>query len=256
MNSLIVIPSRYESSRFPGKPLRKIAGVSLIERVYRQCESSNADDIIVATDDQRIFNHVTDFGGNAVMTSVKLTNGTERVIEACEQIIDENDEYDVIINVQGDEPLIDPEDINRIIDMFDQEETDIATLISRITTNEELFDHNVVKAVVTDFEDGIADALYFSRSPIPYQRDTPESEWLDKNAYFRHVGLYGFSAEALASIKWLKESDLEKAEKLEQLRWLQNHFVVSVSRTTNKPLGVDTPEDVVVVEKVLKSTTS
>jgi len=256
MNSLIVIPSRYESTRFPGKPLHKIAGVSLIERVYRQCERSKADDIIVATDDQRIFDHVTDFGGNALMTSAKLTNGTERVIEACEQIIDENDEYDVIINVQGDEPLIDPKDINRIVDMFDEEETDIATLISEIKSSEELFDHNVVKAVVTDFEDGVADALYFSRSPIPYQRDMDESKWLENNTYYRHIGLYGFSAEALASIKWLKESELEKAEKLEQLRWLQNHFVVSVARTKNKPLGVDTPEDVDVVEKVLKSTAS
>jgi 3-deoxy-manno-octulosonate cytidylyltransferase (CMP-KDO synthetase) len=253
MTSLVIIPARFESSRFPGKPLAEIAGKSLIQRVYEQVELSDADDIIVATDDQRIFDHVEKFDGNVVLTSISHQNGTSRIIEAFELAAEMDDEYDLIINVQGDEPLIDPKDINQLIDIFENEETDVVTLAREIKSSEDLHNPNVVKVVLSEFEDGVADALYFSRSAIPYQRDAEASEWIKNHKYYQHIGIYGFSPEALESIKWTEESPLERAEKLEQLRWLQKHFVVSVGITENASIGVDHPEDIARVEKVLKS---
>lgn len=253
MQSLVIIPARFGSTRFPGKPLVPIAGKSLIRRVYDQVQKSNADDILVATDDERIFDHVLNFGGNVVMTSPELENGTERLLAAFELAVEEDDEYDVIVNVQGDEPLIDPRDINRILDVFQEEETDIVTLATRIDSSEDLFNPNIVKLVASDFEDGIADALYFSRQAIPFIRNSEPEKWLQLHQYLRHVGIYGFSAESLEGIRGLSVSPLEIAENLEQLRWLQNHFVISVALTENKPLGVDVPEDIERVEKLLKS---
>jgi len=256
MNSLAIIPSRFESTRLPGKPLLEIDGKSLIQRVYEQVQKSKIDDIIVATDDQRIFEHVLNFGGNAVMTSKQLINGTERVIEAADKVFEEDDEYDVIINVQGDEPLIDPEDINLLIDIFEEEECDIATLATQISKSEELHSEHVVKVVLSEFEEEAADALYFSRTAIPFQRGIDPSQWLKHHEYYKHIGLYGFSPESLEAIKSLGESSLERAEKLEQLRWLENHFIISVKITDNDSVGVDTQEDLEYVEKLLKSTSS
>ncbi|MCB9246395.1 MAG: 3-deoxy-manno-octulosonate cytidylyltransferase [Flavobacteriales bacterium] len=253
MDSLAIIPARFGSTRFPGKPLVPIAGKSLLRRVYEQVQKSNVDDILVATDDERIFDHVLDFGGNVVMTSTELENGTERLLAAFELAVEEEDEYDVIINVQGDEPAIDPQDINKILNIFREEETDIATLATKIDSAEELFNPNIVKLVASDFEEGIADALYFSRQAIPFVRDAQPEDWLKHGTFYRHVGIYGFSAESLEAIRGLSVSPLEKAEKLEQLRWLQNHFVISVALTANKPHGVDVPADVELVEKLLKS---
>lgn len=252
MNSLVIIPSRFDSSRLPGKPLLEIDGKTLIQRVYDQVRLSRADDIIVATDDKRIFEHVLEFGGNVVMTSEQLRNGTERIIEAADKVLEDDDEYDMIINVQGDEPLIDPEDINSLIDLFDEEECDIGTLASRITNQDELHSADTVKVVLSDFEDEVADALYFSRAPIPYMRDEDPQNWLDHHIYYKHIGLYAFAPEVLESIKALGESSLEIAENLEQLRWLENHFVISVKLTENESIGVDTAQDLEYVEKLLK----
>ncbi len=252
MQTLIVIPARYDSERFPGKPLEIIDGVSLIERVYEKCLQTNAEDVIVATDDQRIFDHVQGFDGNVCMTSKSHKNGTERIIEAVERLMDEGEEYECVINVQGDEPLIDPKDINRLIDVFEEDDTDIATLVKQITDVSELTNPNVVKAVLTEFEEGVADTLYFSRSAIPHLRDA-SSNPLEETTYYKHVGTYGFSVEVLLSLATVGESPLEKAEKLEQLRWLQNHYVVSAIETENNSIGVDTPADIQTVENILKS---
>ncbi len=252
MNSLIVIPARYQSKRFPGKPLEMIDGVSLIQRVYDQCSKCDATDVMVATDDQRIFDHVRSFDGNVCMTSTSHQNGTERIIEAVERLMDEGEEYEVIVNVQGDEPLIDPRDINKLINVFEDDESDIATLVKVIENVDELKNTNVVKAVLTEFEEGIADTLYFSRLPIPFIRDEVENP-LDVTDYFKHVGTYAFSSEVLMSLKSVPESELEKAEKLEQLRWLQNHYVVSAILTKNDSIGVDIPTDIEIVENILKT---
>jgi 3-deoxy-manno-octulosonate cytidylyltransferase (CMP-KDO synthetase) len=252
MQTLIVIPARYDSERFPGKPLQMIDGVSLIERVYEKCLQTNAEDVIVATDDQRIFDHVEAFDGNVCMTSPSHKNGTERIIEAVERLMDAGEEYECVINVQGDEPLIDPKDVNRLIDVFEDDDTDIATLVKRINKTEELENPNVVKAVLTDFEEGVADALYFSRTAIPHVRDVNEKS-VEDTTYYKHIGTYGFSVEVLLSLATVPESSLEKAEKLEQLRWLQNHYVVSAIETKNDSIGVDTPADVQIVENILKS---
>ncbi|MFT7591583.1 MAG: 3-deoxy-manno-octulosonate cytidylyltransferase (CMP-KDO synthetase) [bacterium] len=252
MQTLIVIPARYDSERFPGKPLEMIDGVSLIERVYEKCLQTNAEDVIVATDDQRIFDHVQGFDGNVCMTSTVHKNGTERIIEAVERLMDAGEEYECVINVQGDEPLISPKDINRLIAVFEEDDTDIATLVKRITDAKEISNPNVVKAVLTEFEEGVADALYFSRNAIPHLRDASD-EALKNTTYYKHIGTYGFSVEVLLSLATVNESPLEKAEKLEQLRWLQNHYVVSAIETENDSIGVDTPADLQTVENILKS---
>ncbi|MCO4820273.1 MAG: 3-deoxy-manno-octulosonate cytidylyltransferase [Bacteroidetes bacterium] len=252
MNALIVIPARYNSERFPGKPLEMIDGVSLIERVYEKCLQTHAEDVIVATDDQRIFDHVQGFDGNVCMTSASHKNGTERIIEAVERLMDAGEEYECVINVQGDEPLINPKDINRLIAVFEEDDTDIATLVKRIDDVSSLSNPNVVKAVLTEFEDGVADALYFSRTSIPYVRDNEDLD-LSETPFYKHLGTYGFSVEVLLSLATVQESALEKAEKLEQLRWLQNHYVVSAIETKNDSIGVDTPEDIKTVENILKS---
>jgi 3-deoxy-manno-octulosonate cytidylyltransferase (CMP-KDO synthetase) len=253
MSSIIIIPARYESTRFPGKPLAQIAGKSLIQRVYERCDASNADEIIVATDDERIFEHIRSFDGNVCMTSAVHINGTERIIEALEHIMDDGDEFDVIVNVQGDEPLVEVEDINRLIEMMDEEETDMGTLVTPILSWEEVTDPNVVKVVTSVFEEGVADALYFSRSPIPFIRDEVVKKHAKPEEYYRHIGMYAFQSEALLSLKSVPESDLEQLERLEQLRWLQNHYVVSVIETENRSVGVDVPSDIAIVENILKS---
>ncbi len=253
MTSLIIIPARYESVRFPGKSLALIAGKSLIQRVYEQCLKTKADDLIVATDDQRIFDHVRSFDGNVCMTSPNHLNGTERIAEAYDLVIDDGDEYDVIVNVQGDEPLVNPSDIDNLIDMMDEDETDMGTMVCPLESWEDVENPNIVKVVTTLFEDGVADALYFSRSPIPYIRDEEDKKKAIPQSYYRHIGIYAFQTEALTSLKSVPASPLEDFEKLEQLRWLQNHYVVSVVETKNQAIGVDRPEDIEIVENILKS---
>jgi 3-deoxy-manno-octulosonate cytidylyltransferase (CMP-KDO synthetase) len=248
-NSIIVIPSRMGSSRFKGKPLTNILGKSLIQRVYHIAESSEADAVIVATDHTDIFNHVIGFGGNAVMTSESCKNGTERTLEAVKKLSDMDEDFDIIINVQGDEPTLAPADINKLLTCLTETETDVATLVFPIDDAEEIANPNVVKVTATlEDELGYRDALYFSRHAIPFMRD----EFI-ANSYLKHIGVYGFTSESLADIETMESTDLEHAEKLEQLRWLQNHMVITLVEAENEAMGVDVPEDVAAVENFLKS---
>lgn len=253
MNSLVIIPARYASSRFPGKALADIHGKSLIQRVFEQASKSKADTVLVATDDERIFDAVERFDGNVIMTSSRHENGTQRCAEVLERL-EEEEAFDVVINLQGDEPFIHPDQINALIDLFDPEnedvdnEVEIATLVKRITSEEELNDPNVVKAVVTEFESGTADALYFSRAPIPYRMNNVDLT----HGFYRHVGIYAFIPEILMAAVNLEPSVLEKIERLEQLRWLENHFVITVAETEHLSIGIDSPEDLRDVDSFLK----
>jgi len=213
MRILGVIPARYESTRFPGKPLVDICGKSMIQRVYNQCQKSNLlMKVVVATDDDRIYKHVHDFGGEAVMTSKLHKNGTERVNEAASLC----DEIDFVVNIQGDEPFIDPSQINALCKALLDNNAQLATLGKLIDNADELFNPNVVKLVKTSSHK----ALYFSRSPIPYQRGLEKDEWLKKGKYIKHIGIYGYRIDVLKEIIDLVPSELELAESLEQLRWL------------------------------------
>jgi len=236
---IIIIPARYASSRYPGKPLEKIGGMEMILHVVARAELAY-DDVVVATDDEKIFQCVEDAGKNAVMTSDRHKSGTDRVMEAYHNI---NSEADVVINIQGDEPFIDPCQIEKLMECFIKNpETQIATL-ARIYDPKEGFealsDPNVVKLTVADNYD----ALYFSRSVIPFVRGVENIEWLSKCEYYTHVGVYAYRADVLEKLTKLPQSSLEKAESLEQLRWLQAGFSIKVALTDCKTIGIDTPED-------------
>lgn len=241
MKILGIIPARFESSRFPGKPLVDIAGKSMIRRVYEQClRSSCLDKVIVATDDQRIMDHVLDFGGEVVMTSHLHPSGTDR----CEEIAKKHPGFDVFINIQGDEPLIDPAQITLLASCFDQKTVMIATLVKKIDTEEELFNLNTPKVVLNkDME-----AMYFSRTPIPFFRNRENADWLKEHTYYKHIGIYAYRSETLSELTKLPVSALEKAEALEQLRWIENGYKIKVAITDKESQAIDTPED---LEKVL-----
>lgn len=247
MKSVVLIPCRLESTRFPNKPLAPILGKPMIQWVYEAVEKSDATDVFVITDSEEIINAVEAFDGQAILTSDEPINGTERCEEAVEILTSDGTEYDVIINVQGDEPLIHPADVNRLLDLFEEEDVDVATFIQPISKEEEYRNPNVVKAVPTSFDEGFCDICYFSRSPIPHMDEFQE------DIAFKHIGIYGYTATAFEEIKNLDASILEEAERLEQLRWVQNHIVVSAMVTENVLVGVDTPEDLVAVENILKS---
>lgn len=237
MNVLGVIPSRYGSTRFPGKPLVEIDGKSMVQRVYEQakkCELLN--DIVVATDDQRIFDHVISFGGKAVMTSDQHESGTDR----CDEVLTKmKDDYDVVINIQGDEPYIDPAQIEQLCQCFFDPKTDIATLIKKIDSLDDLWSENKVKAVVNKQQI----AMYFSRNPIPFLKGEPKENWLNKQVFYKHIGIYGYRTETLMQITQLTVSSLEKAEGLEQLRWLENGFVIKTAETKIEAISIDAPAD-------------
>ena len=236
MDILGIIPARYASTRFPGKPLAVVAGKSIIQRVYEQAKKcSSLAEVIVATDDERIFNHITDFGGIAVMTSPDHQSGTDR----CAEVALQHPQYDVIINIQGDEPYIDPEQITKLVYCFRDTSTQIATLIKKVKDEEELFNINSPKVIINKF----AEAIYFSRSPLPYLRGQNQGDWLKHFTYFKHIGIYGYRADVLQQITKLPVSDLEKAESLEQLRWIENGFKIKVAETELETFAVDTPED-------------
>jgi len=247
MKSVILIPCRLESTRFPNKPLAPILGKPMIQWVYEAAEKSDATDVFVITDSEEIIKAVEGFDGQTIRTSDEPQNGTERCEEAMEILTSDGTEYDVIINVQGDEPLINPADLNRLLDLFEEEDVDVLTFIQPIKSEEDYRNKNVVKAVPTSFDEGFCDVCYFSRSPIPYMEE------FDEDVAFKHIGIYGFTATAFEEIKNLDASILEEAEKLEQLRWVQNHIVVSAMVTENKLIGVDTLEDLVAVEEYLKN---
>ena len=244
---LVVIPARYESTRFPGKPLASILGKSMISRVYSQVEKcKRVDEVLVATDHSAIFEHVKSWNGNVVMTATNHNNGTERIGEA----ISDYPDYDLIINVQGDEPLINPEQIDALIQSMHENKDIIATQCLKISEATELFDYNVVKLVKSKSNK----ALYFSRQAIPALRDEPYRDWFMKGDFYRHIGIYGFDRTTLFELLKLPESSLESLEKLEQLRWLENDFPISVYVTQYRSLGVDRPEGVATIESILQAT--
>jgi 3-deoxy-manno-octulosonate cytidylyltransferase (CMP-KDO synthetase) len=236
MQILGIIPARYASSRFPGKPLVDIAGKSMIQRVYEQAKKcKDLTEVIVATDDERIFNHVKDFGGVVVMTSPDHSSGTDR----CAEVALMHPEYDVIINIQGDEPYIDPEQISKLAACFTTTYTQIATLVKKVRTEEELFNPNSPKVVISN----LGDAIYFSRSPLPHIRGEEQQNWLEHYTYFKHIGIYGYRADILQHITKLPVSSLEKAESLEQLRWIENGYRIKVAETDLETHAIDTPGD-------------
>jgi 3-deoxy-manno-octulosonate cytidylyltransferase (CMP-KDO synthetase) len=236
MRAVIVIPARYGSTRFPGKPLVAIAGISLIQRVYeRAAKAARADAVYVATDDDRIVGHVLEFGGRVVRPEGDFATGTDRIAAAL-GLMDET--FEQVVNVQGDEPLIDPGSIDRVIEVLQETGVDMATLACPLETDDEYHSRDVVK-VVTDLA---GDALYFSRRAIPYG---------SRAVARRHVGLYGYQSTVLQRLSGLAASPLEEAESLEQLRALQNGFKIRVLETSKPHLGVDRPEDVGRVENEL-----
>jgi 3-deoxy-manno-octulosonate cytidylyltransferase (CMP-KDO synthetase) len=233
-----VIPARYASTRFPGKPLVDILGKSMIRRVYEQAMASKSlSKVIVATDDQRIFDHVKAFGGEVLMTKENHPSGTDR----CQEVVLKNGKaFDYIINIQGDEPFIDPSQIDLLAGLLTDGKVELATLMIPVSSEELLFDKGEVKVVVnTKME-----ALYFSRMPIPFLKGHPENEWHKNYTYFRHVGLYAYRRDVLQKITQLAPSPLEKAESLEQLRWLENGFKISLAITSFDSHCIDSPEDI------------
>ncbi|NOX84724.1 MAG: 3-deoxy-manno-octulosonate cytidylyltransferase [Chlorobi bacterium] len=243
MKILGVIPARYASTRFPGKPLAMIQGSTMINRVYNQVlKAEKIDRVVVATDDERIFDHVKEFGGQAIMTCKGHENGTSRCAEAVEILEKENPgfRFDVVINIQGDEPFIDPFQIDKVAAIFEKNKTvQIGTLIKPIGNPKDLFNPNVVKAVPGKNRN----VLYFSRQAIPFLRGVPEEKWLERAAYYKHIGIYGYRVDILGKLVRLHPGKLEKAEKLEQLRWLENGYSVKAEITDFESISVDTPED-------------
>jgi 3-deoxy-manno-octulosonate cytidylyltransferase (CMP-KDO synthetase) len=238
MEFIAIIPSRYASTRFPGKPLADMDGKPMIQRVYEQVKKAVAE-VWVATDDARIFDVVQSFGGNVVMTSPLHRSGTDRCFEAYRKI---GKNADVVINIQGDEPFIQPEQIDRLKNCFDSPEVQLATLVKPFRKEEgieALFNPASPKVVINkNFE-----ALYFSRSVIPYVRDIDQSQWLDYHVFYKHIGIYGYRADILEEIVSLPQSTLEKAESLEQLRWIENGYRIRVGVTNIETIGIDTPQD-------------
>lgn len=238
-----IIPARYGSSRFPGKPLAVLGGKTVIQRVYEQV-SQVLEDAFVATDDQRIFDAVTAFGGKAVMTSANHQSGTDRIEEAVEQL---RLTCDVVLNIQGDEPFIQRQQIETLCHCFDDSKTQIATLGKRFESQKALENPNSPKIVVD--KDGYA--LYFSRSVIPFIRNKKGDEWMGQYPFLKHLGIYAYRRDVLKEITQLPQSSLELAESLEQLRWLQNGYRIKVGLTDIETVGIDTPEDLNRAERFL-----
>ena len=245
MKVIGIIPARYASTRFPGKPLALIAGKSMIERVYIQCIKSSLSDVVVATDDDRIYNHVKDFG-RVMMTASHHQSGTDR----CHEVVEKTsfkEKFDYVINIQGDEPFIDPQQIDLLASLLDGK-TEIATLIKKIEDKEQLFNANVVKVVK-----GVNNqALYFSRAAIPHVRGKDEQEWPTHHTFYKHIGMYAYRTDILKKIASLKQTTLEKTESLEQLRWLENGYTILTAETNLETLGIDTAEDLAKAEVSLK----
>jgi len=249
MKTAIIIPSRLGSTRLPRKPLRQIAGMTLVERVYRQCKKANGIDmVLIATDSDEIAKHVNSFGAGAIMTPEECANGTERVAYAARHLADD---FDVIINVQGDEPLIDPKVIEKVAEAFENDDVSIATAISAIKDAESINNPNIAK-VVTDKNDNI---IYFSRSVIPFDRDgdMTYTSYGTYTSYWKHIGIYGFRRKILEEIKHLPTTELEEIEKLEQLRWLYHGYKIKAIRVDYNSVEVNTEEDVKKVEEILKN---
>lgn len=249
---ICIIPARYASTRFPGKPLAMLADKPIIQHVYERAHKA-VNDVYVATDDERIRNAVEAFGGKAIMTRSDHRSGTDRICEAL-SIIEQEDkslcpsDNLVVVNVQGDEPFIRPEQIKTLCELFNTPETDIATLVTRFPDTEALFSPNSPK-VVTDLR---GFALYFSRSVIPHVRGQQADEWLHSHNYQKHIGIYAYRAHVLQQIATLPQSPLEQAESLEQLRWLENGYRIRCGFTETATVGIDTPEDLQRAKELIK----
>ncbi|MBQ7496093.1 MAG: 3-deoxy-manno-octulosonate cytidylyltransferase [Bacteroidaceae bacterium] len=247
MTYIGIIPARYASTRFPAKPLALLGGMTVIERVYRAVVGV-LDETVVATDDQRIFDTVEAFGGRAVMTGLHHKSGTDRVCEAYELL---GHEHDVIVNVQGDEPFIQPSQLHAIQQCFEDAQTQIATLVKPFTLQDGLAaleNPNSPKVVLDDNRR----AMYFSRSVIPYLRGIDREQWLATQTFYKHIGLYAYRPEVLREITSLPQSPLEMAESLEQLRWLQAGYHIQVGITQVETIGIDTPADLARAEEFLQ----
>lgn len=245
-NFIALIPARYASTRFPGKPLAMLGGKMVIQRVYEQAKKA-FEEVYVCTDDERILQAVKSFGGNAIMTGTHHKSGTDRCHEA---FLRSGSNADIIVNIQGDEPFIHPSQLESIKACFEDKDTDIATLVKPFKPSdgwEALANPNSPKVVVSKE----MKALYFSRSIVPYLRGTDESEWLERHTYYKHIGLYAYRANVLQEITSLSQGDLEKAESLEQLRWLENGYTIKVGLTDVETIGIDTPEDLQRAEEFL-----
>jgi 3-deoxy-manno-octulosonate cytidylyltransferase (CMP-KDO synthetase) len=237
MNILGIIPARFGSTRFPGKPLVNINGISMIQRVYEQCtKSSRLSRVIIATDDERIAQHVKSFNGEVMMTSPYHLSGTDRCAEIVRK---ESGKWDAVINIQGDEPYIHPEQIDLLCSCFEIADVKIATLVKKILSPDELFNHNNVKVVLNNRKE----AIYFSRLPIPYNRNFPEQDWLKQSTYYKHIGIYGYRSKMLTELASLEKTNLEITESLEQLRWIENGYTIHAAVTSHESVAIDTPED-------------
>jgi 3-deoxy-manno-octulosonate cytidylyltransferase (CMP-KDO synthetase) len=243
-----IIPARYASSRFPGKPLVLIGNKTMIQRVYEQA-SKALGIVYVATDDKRIFEAVAAFGGKTIMTSPDHISGTDRCSEAVTTIMDETGRnIDVVINIQGDEPFIKPEQISLLMACFDDETVELATLVRGTEPGEDIFNPNQPKVILNSKKD----AIYFSRAAIPFIRDTEMSEWSKNHIFYKHLGLYAYRTETLKKITKLARSPLEIAESLEQNRWIENGFSIRTAITAWESIGIDTPEDLEKAKKLLE----
>ena len=236
MKVIGIIPSRYASTRFPSKPLAMIKGKTMIQRVWEQAWKSKLDAVVVATDDMRIADEVLKFGGQYVLTDPNHRSGTDRCREALYMV---EGQYDAVVNIQGDEPFIDPAQINQVIELIGRDDTQLASLAKRIEDEDELFSPNVVKVVM----DKQGNALYFSRNPIPFMRNLDRDKWLQKGEYYKHIGLYAYKTETLCQIAEMQSTALEMAESLEQLRWLENGLRIRMGVTQLESLSIDTQED-------------
>ncbi|WP_354360337.1 3-deoxy-manno-octulosonate cytidylyltransferase [Pedobacter sp. UYP30] len=244
MKIIGIIPARLASTRFPGKPLANIGGKSMIQRVYEQASKSNSlAKVIVATDDARITEEVIRFGGEFVLTSPTHQSGTDR----CAEVIDLFPNFNAVINIQGDEPFIDPAQIDLLASCFEDAETELATLVKPITNNQDLFNQNAPKVILNKK----GEAIYFSRQTIPFIRSAEEKDWLGKHTFFKHIGIYGYRADVLKTITKLAISPLEQAEHLEQLRWIENGYKIKTKITELETQAIDTPEDLLKISSDL-----
>ncbi|MBN2175968.1 MAG: 3-deoxy-manno-octulosonate cytidylyltransferase [Bacteroidales bacterium] len=240
MRILGIIPARYASSRFPGKPLVEIDGKTMIRRVYEQSQKAKSlTDVIVATDDVKIEQEIIGFGGKVMITSTKHRSGTDRCREVIDNLEASGEHYDAVVNIQGDEPFIESQQIDLITECFQDRQTEIATLAKKIQKSSELFSPNVNK-VIWNIR---GEAIYFSRNPIPFMQNIAKDEWINKGVYYKHIGIYGYRTETLKKITRLEPGRLEIAESLEQLRWIENGFKIVVRETPFDSISIDTPED-------------
>ncbi|MEI6489581.1 MAG: 3-deoxy-manno-octulosonate cytidylyltransferase [Bacteroidota bacterium] len=245
MNIVGIIPSRFASTRFPGKPLIDIGGKTMIQRVYEQaCKSKSLSKVVVATDDINIEQHVKSFGGNVVMTSDQHQSGTDRCFEAITKV---SSTADVVINIQGDEPFIHPEQIDLVASCFTNPKVQIATLVKKLTEMDDLVSNTIMKVIMNKNKE----AIYFSRQAIPYIRGKEQNDWLNHFTYYKHIGIYAYTVSTLREITSLEQSSLELAESLEQLRWIENGYKIKIEVTDFESVSVDAPEDLKKLQKYL-----